>query len=178
MNSKDFINWCKNQHDVVCNQKYNDTLPYSFHLDCVWKQAFKFQYLIPINSEKMRDELWFKVLCSAYGHDLYEDARVTFNQVKDMVGEEVAEIIYLCTELRGRTRAQRKNTQFYMELKENKLAVFVKLCDIIANVKFSLLTNSSMYDKYKAEYVKIYDHLFTEEYKEMFDYLEALLKIN
>jgi len=170
---RDFIAWCKNQHDVVCNQKYNKTLPYSFHLDCVRDQYWKFRHLIG-GHEVNR----IFVEQAVYGHDLYEDARITFNEVKDLVGEEVAEIIYLCTEMRGRTRAARKNDQFYIELKENKLAVFVKLCDIIANVKFSLLTNSSMYNKYKAEYVKVYDHLFTEEYKEMFDYLEALLKIN
>ncbi len=36
-----------NQHDVICNQKYGDNLPYSFHLRCVEAQAIKFMHLIP-----------------------------------------------------------------------------------------------------------------------------------
>ena len=30
-------------HDIECNQKYNKTLPYSFHLEMVGKQAIKFE---------------------------------------------------------------------------------------------------------------------------------------
>ena len=104
-----------------------------------------------------------------------EDARTTFNQVKDMVGEDIAEIIYQCTELRGRNRAQRKSVDFYLELNKNRLAVFVKLCDLIANVKFSLLTNSNMLSKYRDEYPKVKGALYADDYKDMFDYLETIV---
>lgn len=173
MTTNEFINWCVNQHDVECNQKYNNTLPYSFHLDCVHAQVKKFRYVL----DGITDWEWYNVRAGAYGHDLYEDARCTFNQVKDLIGEDVAEIIYLCTENRGRTRAQRKNDQFYTELKDNRLAVYVKLCDIIANVKFSLLTESTMFGKYRDEYPKVKHHLYRDEYKPMFDYLELLFTV-
>lgn len=38
-----FIEFCKHQHDVECNQKYNKILPYSFHLNLVAEQAKKWK---------------------------------------------------------------------------------------------------------------------------------------
>ena len=159
-----------NLHDVECNQKYSDNLPYSFHLDLVAKQADLFKKYIPVD-----DPYYSAVWIGVYGHDSIEDARVSYNQIKDMFGELSAEIIYLCTEYKGRNRAERKPDLFYYELNENNLAVFVKLCDIIANTKFSLLTNSTMFGKYKSEYKnKVRPILYTEEYKDMFTYLDKL----
>jgi hypothetical protein len=176
--AKDFI---FHQHDVVCNQKYGKTLPYSFHLDCVLQQGYKFLYLIedvkarPGNSfsnERLRD--W--VLIGCLGHDLIEDARMTYNDVKDLFSEEIADIIYLCTEERGKDRAERHPESWYKALTDNKLATFVKLCDVIANVKFSLLTNSSMYSKYQKEFI-LHKHYYEKQsdLKPMVDYLERLL---
>ena len=150
-----FIKFCINQHDVVCNQKYDKILPYSKHLDYVYNQCQLFDDL------RIENELsYFNIKCAIYGHDLIEDARVSYNDIKEMVGRDVAEIIYLCTENKGRDRSERKNDRFYEELNYNKSAIFVKLCDLIANIKYSLLTNSSMFKKYKDEWNdKIYKHL-------------------
>jgi hypothetical protein len=93
--------------------------------------------------------------------------------------EALAEIIFLCTEMRGRNRAERKNDVFYQQLAQNELAVFVKLCDIMANLKYSILENSSMYDKYLAEWSKtrsiLKDHLTT--YQNMFAHIDKLLSL-
>jgi (p)ppGpp synthase/HD superfamily hydrolase len=160
-------------HDVECNQKYSNNLPYSFHLDLVGKQADLFKKYIPFD-----DPYYSAVWIGVYGHDSIEDARVSYNQIKDMFGELSAEIIFLCTEYKGRSRAERKPDQFYIELKENDLAVFVKLCDIIANSKFSLLTNSTMFEKYKSEYKnKVRKYLFSENYRDMFVYLDKIYEI-
>ena len=162
-----------NLHDIECNQKYSDSLPYSFHLDMVGKQANLFRHHIPVD-----DPYYTAVWVGIYGHDSIEDARLTFNNIRDKYGEIAAEIIYLCTEYKGRTRDERKPDEFYIELSENELAVFVKLCDLIANVKFSLLTNSTMFNKYKKEYsIKVKPYLFTDEYADMFTYLDKLFDI-
>jgi len=162
-----------NLHDVECNQKYNKDLPYSFHLEMVGKQAKKFEKLIYVDNP-FHDITWIGI----YGHDSIEDARLTYNDIKEKFGLEAAEVIYLCTENKGRTRAERKNNAWYEELKTNEIAVFVKLCDIIANVKFSLLTNSSMFKKYKVEYEeKVKPHLYSNQYKDMFDYLDKIFEI-
>jgi len=167
----DFVFFAINQHDIVCNQKYDKTLPYSFHLHCVADQFEKYKGLV---SEEKRGI----VRAAIYGHDLQEDARLSHNDIVQISGsQEVADIIYCCTEEKGRNRAERHSEKYYKELSENKLACFVKLCDIIANVKYSILVNSSMLDKYKKEQEKNKAYLWHPEYKEMFEYLDKLFDL-
>lgn len=160
------------QHDVVCNQKYNENLPYSFHLKAVHSMAIKYNNLIPYAKRDI-------VYIAAFGHDLIEDARMTFNDVKEMLNSwEIADIIYLCTEEKGKNRSDRHNSKFFLELSTNRLAVYVKLCDIMANVLFSLITNSSMIRKYKDEFKTVKDYLYKEgEYDKLWEDLEKLLSI-
>ncbi len=165
-----FIDWCHHQHDVVCNQKYDKTLPYSTHLKFVQAQAEKFAHLIsPVEEPTVR--------LAAAGHDLIEDARLTYNDIVDMVGQRVADVIYACTELRGKNRKERHGEEYFETLKYNDLAVYVKLCDIIANVTYSKLTNSSMWSKYRKEYKHLRYELYREKFDDMFVELEQLLKI-
>jgi (p)ppGpp synthase/HD superfamily hydrolase len=160
-----------NLHDKEVNQKYNKTLPYSFHLEMVYIQGVKFKHLIG------NVDMWDCVVIGLFGHDAIEDARLTYNDLKERFGKESAEIIYLCTEEKGRFRSERHSEKYFSELSQNNMAVFVKLCDLIANVRFSFLSNSTMFDKYKNEYPKVKHYLYKEEYKEMFDYLEKIFNI-
>ena len=91
-----------------------------------------------------------------------------------VAGEMVADIIHAVTDEKGKSRAERKNDKYYKELRENKLAVFVKLADLSANTLYSKLTNSSMYNKYKSEFKGFKEKVYIEEYKEFFDYIENL----
>lgn len=173
----EFIQFCINQHDVVCNQKYAKTLPYSFHLNAVAKQAKKYAYLIkniestsPYTTEEM-------VIMGAWAHDLVEDARITYNDVAKLVGKEVADIVYACTECRGKSRAERHSDEFFGTLRESPLGIYVKVCDIIANVSMSMLEDSDMYKKYKSEFTHLKEEVYRKEYKLMFDNLEKLLNV-
>lgn len=159
-------------HDIGVNQKYAGSLPYSFHLEMVGKQAYKFKHLIP-----SYDNLWETIIISCYAHDAIEDARKTYNDILELCGEDVADIVYCCTEDKGKNRSERHSDKFYNDLRKNKWAIFVKLCDIIANVKFSLLTNSTMFSKYKKEYSKTKEFLYENDFEEMFDYLEKLFAV-
>lgn len=158
-------------HDVDCNQKYGDGLPYSFHLKAVVSIAKKFIHLID-DADKC------DVIIACLGHDSIEDARLTYNDIKNRFGEKVADIIYLCTEDKGRNRDERKSESWYNELRNNNLAVFVKLCDIIANSTYSYLTNSSMLNKYESEYhQKVTKYLYEgidDLYEPMFNELETI----
>lgn len=169
---KSFQLWAFEQHDVVCNQKYDKRHPYSFHLEMVDKVAHQFQHLLKDDEEAEC------VFMAVWGHDLIEDARLTYNDVLQASSFEVAEIIYACTEEKGRNRAERHSDSYYAGLKANRLATYVKLCDIIANVKYSLLTNSSMYKKYKVEFEKFHTSTYRPEFDEMYDYLHRLLNVN
>lgn len=153
---------CYTQHDVECNQKYNDTLPYSFHLKMVRAQFEVFKNLLSFEEQEI-------AAAGCAGHDLIEDARENFNSVLNKAldsgfsnpeAHKIANIVILCTEFsRGKSRAERKPDEFYIALQGDKLAAFVKLCDIIANSLFSCLSNSSMFEKYKKEFPKLEQHM-------------------
>lgn len=174
-NAKEFFT---RLHDVEVNQKYNKKLPYSFHLEMVHAQALKFKDCLNSNysvADSLERTLAFE---GCYGHDSIEDARLTYNDIKDKFDEKLAEVVFLCTEFRGRNRSERKPDAFYNEMITNRVAVFVKLCDIIANVKFSILTNSSMLNKAKTEWPR--QKRFFEsfvEYQPMLNYLDSLFAL-
>ncbi len=177
-------------HDQDCNQKYGDNLPYSFHLKCVEAQGDKFKYLIEhfeYGNQNNRFASGFTshelIQLALTSHDIIEDGRLTYNDVKDLGkeylhnsigGEMLADIVYYVTDEKGKNRGERKNEKYYKELKENKLAVFVKLSDLSANTLYSKLMGSSMYDKYKKEFPKFKEMVYLEEYKDFFDYLENI----
>lgn len=183
MDRKEFRQFCYNRHDVVVNQKYGKAgmeLPYSFHLSAVEAQAWRFQHVIfnSFSGSDVKNLHYFeKVLKGCAGHDLIEDTRLTYNDVKALVGEEVADIIYCCTEEKGRDRKERHPDKFYVELGKNELAVFVKLCDVMANSLFSLTTNSTMFDKMKNEYGRFYDFCYLSQHQEMWQYLSNIYQL-
>lgn len=172
---RDFMEWCYNRHDLQCNQKYDTRLPYSQHLRYVDAQYQKYEHLLTEEERPIARK-------GCAGHDLIEDARVTFNDlVQDsLCGPESAEVIYACTELRGHNRDERHAVEYYEYLAKNKIGVFVKLCDILANVKYGLLTNSSMFKKHKKEHSYTLKYLFTletEVFKPMFEELDNIFKL-
>lgn len=184
--------FCYNRHDVYCNQKYgeNDSLPYSFHLSAVGKQALPFLNLIDDdyimnnnNNQSFPANIKLLVQLALEGHDLEEDARMTYNDVRKEVNNIlgnyeaatfVADIIHCVTDEKGKTREFRKSDKYYRELYLNKYAVFVKLCDIAANTLYSKLVRSSMYEKYKKEFPRVRRKLYLPEYEELFNYIESL----
>lgn len=151
-------------------QKYGD-LPYGFHLKDVFQKCFLFMYQIPFSYTER--EL---VLTAALYHDSIEDARLTYANLVAYYGLEVANIVYCCTNEKGKTRKDRANDKFYNELVENYLAVYVKLCDRMANVESSKVNKPSMYTKYIKEMPEFINHLskngLDERYKLMFEHLK------
>ena len=93
------------------------------------------------------------VMIAVWGHDLIEDARVSYNDVKSNLGPEAADIIYAVTNEKGKNRSERANAKYYEGIRNTPGAVFVKLCDRIANVQYSKLTKSRMFEMYKEENV-------------------------
>ncbi len=172
-----YIEYFTHLHDVVCNQTYSNELPYSFHLQMVAAQAKKFEKYITSNNPH-NHAVWVGI----WGHDSIEDARLTYNDIKRRFGEKAAEIIYLCTEYKGRNRDERKPKELYLELMTNENAVFVKLCDMIANIKFSLLTNSSMFRKYVKEWTEKVEPILSPKmrpiFPDMFSYIDKLCKLD
>lgn len=163
------INWVESQHRNT-NHKYDGYIDYVFHLrmaDGVFK---KFDYLIPVRFHSL-------IRLCVRGHDTEEDCRVTFNDLKEHLGDQAAEIIHAVTNEKGKSRSERANDKYYEGVRNTEFAVFVKLCDRIANVQYSKWMGSKMYDTYKKENLNFMKKLTKENdnrYDDMFEYLQTL----
>lgn len=128
------------------NQHYEKDLPYSFHL------RLAASYLTKYGHQELTDASEFDTLYAAvYFHDSMEDARMTYNDVKaeferlnkecgcDIHVVDAAEMVYALTNDKGRTRAERAGEAYYAGIRETAHAPFLKMCDRLANMKFSTL---------------------------------------
>lgn len=182
--------WCISQHNDT-NHMYDTYLPYEFHLRMVVQVYQNFKHLLSngtITREKSSyqdtfqiiDETQYAVELACWGHDLIEDTRVSYNDVKSKLGGNAADIIYAVTNEKGKNRKERANDKYYEGIRNTPGAVFVKLCDRIANVQYSKMTKSRMFEMYKKENPEFIRSLgWTEdgnhEYKDMFGMLIELL---
>ncbi|MEL7531544.1 MAG: HD domain-containing protein [Bacteroidota bacterium] len=150
-----------------CNHLY-DQHPYAFHLAMVAAAAQELSQDYDESSQSL-------IIAAAWCHDLIEDARETYNDVKKVVGEEVAEIVYALTNEKGRTRAERANSKYYEGIKATPYATLVKVCDRIANVRHSLNQKGRMYDIYAQEYPDFKGKLYVQgQYEAAWQILDAL----
>ncbi len=146
---EDKIRWIIEQHTKT-NHQYSEYLPYEFHLRMVAQVAKDFIKLLPDANDgetSYRDD----VIIAAYGHDLIEDTRVSYNDVYTKIGIIPANIIYAVTNEKGKNRKERANDKYYEGIRNTPGAVFVKLADRIANVQYSKMTKSRMFEMYKKE---------------------------
>jgi (p)ppGpp synthase/HD superfamily hydrolase len=189
MTTQEKINWIISQHKNT-NHTY-DGLPYEFHLKMVAKYASKFKYLLPEGMFVDYNELYHNkldevdvtletILLASWGHDLIEDTRVTYNDVRKQLGEQVADIIYALTNEKGKNRKERANEKYYEGIRNTRGAVYVKMCDRLANVAYSKLFETRMLDCYREENNNFVKHLFKDPiyaaYEDMLNELNNLLK--
>ena len=155
------IKWCLESHEKT-NHMYDTYLPYEFHLRMVVNVAKKYMHILPKNllmreestyhnSFIKIDETHSAIELACWGHDLIEDTRVSYNDVKNKLGYNAAEIIYAVTNEKGKNRKERANESYYKGIRNTPGAIFVKLCDRIANVQYSKMTGSKMFEMYKDE---------------------------
>jgi (p)ppGpp synthase/HD superfamily hydrolase len=190
----DKIKWCIDQHKNS-NHMYSEYLPYEFHLRMVAHVGEKYKHLLDNTKDYFTGDLVVNptaqvttrnaCMIACWGHDLIEDCRVSYNDVKDVLGQEAAEIIYALTNEKGRNRKERANEKYYDGIRNTRGAVFVKLCDRIANVQYSKMTGSRMFKMYMKENVEFTKSLGLRgdivdfpghEYYQMYKYLNDLFK--
>lgn len=161
------------EYGIFCHNITNHTydgFAYSVHLQMVVDAAEKFINLIP---EQDRET----VLAACWVHDTIEDCRVTYNDLKNNLNQEIAEIAYALTNEKGKNRAERANDKYYEGIKNTPYAVFVKICDRIANVEYSIKTKSRMLEVYSKENENFIQKLYDEKYAEMFFYLNQITNL-
>jgi (p)ppGpp synthase/HD superfamily hydrolase len=163
------VQWIFKQHDDT-NHMYDTYLPYSFHLRMVSNVAKDYIHLLPKN-------LQVPAILAAWGHDLIEDTRVSYNDVRKELGYDAAEIVYAVSNEKGKNRKERANEKYYKGICETPSATFVKLCDRIANVQYSKMTKSRQFEMYKEENENFTNSLknYTGgDLEELFNYLNSL----
>ncbi len=149
-------------HDMTAHQY--DGKPYDTHLQMVFDIASKFIHLIPAEAQE-------NVLAACWVHDVIEDCRQTYNDVKAKTNEAVAELAYALTNEKGKTRADRANDKYYDGIKQTPYATFIKVCDLIANYEYSKQQGSRMVATYEKEMHDFVTKLYNNEYEELFNYL-------
>lgn len=174
------VQWCLDKHKET-NHFYDTYLPYEFHLRMVVQAAKNYIHLYKSSCKGDVESCIEDIMFACWGHDLIEDTRTSYNDVKIVLGQTAANIIYAVTNEKGKTRKERANDKYYEGIRNTEGAVFVKLCDRIANVQYSKMTNSSMFEKYKEENNNFIEQLgwfgdVTHPYYDMFADLQALFQ--
>jgi (p)ppGpp synthase/HD superfamily hydrolase len=141
------------------HQKYGVYEPYSYHLYAVYKEAVHWLAHIDIPTEDKND-----IYAACFLHDTLEDTNVSYNDIKRVAGEKVADIVYDVTNELGKNRRERCE-RTYPKTAKNELAVFVKLCDRIANIRHGIGTGSNMLEMYRKEYESFRAYLRNPDHK-------------
>lgn len=163
-------NFAISNHNRV-NQKY-DGLPYHIHLQYVVNFAHQFEYLLPENDVEL-------AICASWCHDLIEDTGLTYNDVKKELNEDIAEVVYKLTNYKGKNRKERANDDYYNDIKNDPIALFVKICDRLGNTFHSYhYGNKRMYELYRRELPQFKEKLYNGMYDEMWELLENIDVVN
>lgn len=150
------------------NQKYDDQ-HYDYHLNMVYEVAKAYIDVIAIEDRE-------SVLAACWVHDIIEDARETYQDVKKNTNKTIADLAYALTNEKGRTRAERANDKYYKGIKETKNASFIKFCDRIANVKYSKKSNLVKFERYKAENDNFMKKIYVSNCKKLRESLIVLFR--
>lgn len=167
----DFVKTAE-EYATKCHRETNhlyDGKPYYDHLVMVVCYGLKYLHLVPYQHRH-------NAIAACWAHDTIEDTRQTYNDVKNILGEDVAEIVFALTNEKGKTRAQRANGKYYSGIRVTPCATFVKVCDRLANAEYSKEHKSSMFDLYKRENNSFAEELYISPYEEMFNELENILQ--
>ena len=163
--AREYADKCHSETNHLYDGKpYADT-----HCKLVVDWGYRFIFLVKEDEAEV-------VLSALWGHDIEEDTRQTYNDIRKVLGKEVADIIHALTNEKGKNRAERANDKYY-KMKRVPNAVFCKLCDRLANIQYSKETNSKMLDAYRKEHSKFLEALYDETYTYMFKEMADMLGI-
>jgi (p)ppGpp synthase/HD superfamily hydrolase len=151
------------------SQTYSPRYPYFKHLEDVYNVLIEFGF-----KEDNPEDL--PVLQGGWLHDTMEDTATSYSDLKNIFGEELAEIVYCDTDELGRNRKEKKEKTF-PKTRSNGKSVIIKVADRIANVRFALQEQSPQLEMYKKEHtefqynLRIYKHI-----EPMWECLDKLLQ--
>ncbi|PAM96628.1 hypothetical protein B4N84_01310 [Flavobacterium sp. IR1] len=116
------------------DQKYG-TYPYEVHLTNVVNVLLR-NNILPTTEDTI--DLWI----GAWLHDVLEDTNATKEELIDMFGIAVFEMVNSLTDGEFGDRKEKKEVM-YQKLVLNQNGIIIKLADRIANLEFSIINNNS-----------------------------------
>jgi len=140
--------------------------PYTFHLN----QVYNILKMFGCNGEL--------VLSGAWLHDVIEDTECLYEDVFEVFGKDLADLVYLVTDKRGKNRKERQE-RTYPAIAGNTVARILKIADRIANMTQSQHEKEKQWLMYVKEYVYFKETLYVDDITDvemrMWDYLDALV---
>jgi (p)ppGpp synthase/HD superfamily hydrolase len=151
----DMINLASDRHK---HQTYGGDKPYTFHLRAVRDVVYRFMPFLPYG---VSIEV---VVLGSWGHDLIEDTGMSREELAERYGQEVGDIIWHVSD-------ELTDEETLKKIRQCVGAVFLKLCDRIANVEAGGKTA-----KYRKKYPLFRAILYKEgEFEPMWEHLDKLL---
>ena len=138
-----FSEFARKAHDDA-NCTY-DGKNYYTHVSMVEDSVDKYETVFLLYTD------YFIARKAASGHDLIEDAQLTFNDIKKASDRPVARVILDVTDVHEENRLLRHLFTMGKTVKDYR-SIIVKMADMRANGLYSKTHGSSMYKKYVAEY--------------------------
>ena len=136
------------------DQKWN-IYPYEYHL---YRVVEKLDQIIYTSSISLEEELKQTLIDAAWCHDTLEDCNISYNDLKKVVGEKVADIVYDVTNELGKNRKER-NERTYPKIRKNWAATIVKIADRMAN------SEGPLFDMYKSEFPSFKEGIYNSYWK-------------
>ena len=117
------------------------------------------------------------LIAAAWLHDTVEDTSVTFENVLEEFGRNIARIVFAVSNEPGKNRRERHERTYPKIRAAGRDALIVKLSDRIANVRHSVKHNHGMVMMYKREYKDFRAYLkIPGELKSMWAELDVLMR--
>lgn len=163
----DIKTYVSDQHGDQQYKSQGTPKPYVYHLENVKNVCERY-----IDIYNFTDRQKYVIITSAWCHDLLEDTEVTYDELVDKFGEDVA---FTVNNLSGYgVNRKARNINAYNKIKKDKVSTFVKLCDRISNTEESLNFPRKM-EMYSKEFPEFKRQLYKDgELEEMWDYLGNL----
>lgn len=116
-------------HIIVNNQMYGNEL-YTTLLEDVVKLV---KYYLPYFNTTIKDSV---IIDCAWLHDIVEDCNeVNIDLIQSKFGVDVSSIIGVLTVPKGLSRKEVLKSGHYVKIGGNSVALFIKLCDRMANIE-------------------------------------------
>ena len=145
------------------NQKYGDQ-PYMVHLEMVDKLVNQFIYLLP-------SQYHLFAQTASWLHDVLEDTGYTEIELQKRFPKQTCQVVKLLSK-----HPNQSYDEYYANIASNPVAVYVKLCDRLANVRSSLFPrNDEKLNRYKLHQQNVQAFLNISPFTKIVAEIESLL---